>query len=34
LATVERAGHLAAGDNPQSTVALIVEFLDELDWGA
>ena len=30
LAVVERAGHLAAGDNPQSTNALISEFLDEV----
>ncbi len=29
LATVEKAGHLAAGDNPRSTVKLITEFLDE-----
>ena len=30
LEVVERAGHLAAGDNPQSTVALIAAFLDEI----
>jgi pimeloyl-ACP methyl ester carboxylesterase len=30
LATVENAGHLAAGDNPHSTVALIAGFLDEI----
>jgi pimeloyl-ACP methyl ester carboxylesterase len=29
LATVEKAGHLAAGDNPRSTVNLIAGFLDE-----
>ena len=29
LEVVERAGHLAAGDNPQSTVARIAAFLDE-----
>jgi pimeloyl-ACP methyl ester carboxylesterase len=29
LATVQKAGHLAAGDNPHSTVGLIAEFLDE-----
>jgi pimeloyl-ACP methyl ester carboxylesterase len=29
LAVVERAGHLAAGDNPHSTVNLIADFLDE-----
>jgi pimeloyl-ACP methyl ester carboxylesterase len=28
LAIVERAGHLAAGDNPHSTVSLIADFLD------
>jgi pimeloyl-ACP methyl ester carboxylesterase len=32
LATVERAGHLAAGDNPNSTTNLIIGFLDELRW--
>ena len=32
LETVERAGHLAAGDNPRSTVGLIVGFLSPLDW--
>ena len=32
LATVQRAGHLAAGDNPESTVSLIAGFLDELGW--
>ncbi|HEY3143303.1 MAG TPA: alpha/beta hydrolase [Acidimicrobiales bacterium] len=30
LEVVERAGHLAAGDNPQSTVTLIAAFLDDL----
>jgi pimeloyl-ACP methyl ester carboxylesterase len=30
LEVVERAGHLAAGDNPRSTVALISKFLQEL----
>lgn len=30
LEVVERAGHLAAGDNPQSTVTLIAGFLDDL----
>ena len=30
LEVIERAGHLAAGDNPRSTVALISSFLDEL----
>jgi pimeloyl-ACP methyl ester carboxylesterase len=33
LEVVERAGHLAAGDNPRSTVGLISSFLDGLDWG-
>lgn len=32
LATVLAAGHLAAGDNPESTVALVSAFLDELGW--
>jgi len=32
LATVEKAGHLAVGDNPRSTVALIAGFLDEQRW--
>lgn len=30
LATVEAAGHLAAGDNPHSTTSLIAGFLDEV----
>jgi pimeloyl-ACP methyl ester carboxylesterase len=30
LEVVDRAGHLAAGDNPRSTVALISSFLDGL----
>jgi pimeloyl-ACP methyl ester carboxylesterase len=36
LAVVAKAGHLAAGDNPRSTVALVTEFLVErgLDAGA
>jgi pimeloyl-ACP methyl ester carboxylesterase len=32
LARVEKAGHLAAGDNPASTVALISGFLADLGW--
>jgi pimeloyl-ACP methyl ester carboxylesterase len=32
LETVEKAGHLAAGDNPHSTVSLVASFLDELRW--
>ena len=32
LATVEKAGHLAAGDNPHSTTRLISEFLDRHPW--
>lgn len=32
LAVVEKAGHLAAGDNPHSTVNLLASFLDEV-WG-
>lgn len=31
LVIVEKAGHLAAGDNPHSTVNLISEFLADLD---
>jgi pimeloyl-ACP methyl ester carboxylesterase len=30
LATVSNAGHLAAGDNPESTVGLVTAFLNEL----
>ena len=33
LATVSNAGHLAAGDNPESTVSLVRAFLDELRNG-
>jgi len=32
LAIVEKAGHLAAGDNPASTVNLISSFLNEIRW--
>lgn len=32
LATVAQAGHLAAGDNPESTVALISGFLRDIGW--
>ena len=32
LAVVANAGHLAAGDNPASTVSLIRSFLSEIDW--
>jgi pimeloyl-ACP methyl ester carboxylesterase len=32
LAVVEKAGHLAAGDNPRSTTNLISSFLAETDW--
>ena len=32
LETVEKAGHLAAGDNPHSTVSLVREFLTEVGW--
>ncbi|MBA2283455.1 MAG: alpha/beta hydrolase [Actinomycetota bacterium] len=32
LAIVEKAGHLAAGDNPRSTSNLISTFLDEISW--
>jgi pimeloyl-ACP methyl ester carboxylesterase len=30
LETVEKAGHLAAGDNPHSTVRLVTEFLESV----
>jgi pimeloyl-ACP methyl ester carboxylesterase len=30
LEVIERAGHLAAGDNPRSTVSLISRFLEEI----
>ena len=32
LATVAKAGHLAAGDNPESTVRLVGDFLAEVGW--
>jgi len=32
LAVVDKAGHLAAGDNPSSTVGLISSFLAEISW--
>jgi pimeloyl-ACP methyl ester carboxylesterase len=32
LETVEKAGHLAAGDNPHSTVGLVKGFLSDLSW--
>jgi pimeloyl-ACP methyl ester carboxylesterase len=32
LRTVANAGHLAAGDNPESTVGLVKAFLDEIRW--
>ncbi len=32
LETVEKAGHLAAGDNPHSTVSLVKGFLSDLSW--
>ena len=32
LAIVEKAGHLAAGDNPHSTVNLISTFIEEIGW--
>jgi pimeloyl-ACP methyl ester carboxylesterase len=32
LRRVEKAGHLAAGDNPESTVALVSDFLREIAW--
>ena len=32
LATVANAGHLAAGDNPDSTVGLVASFLSGIGW--
>ena len=32
VATIGAAGHLAAGDNPESTVSLVRAFLDETGW--
>jgi pimeloyl-ACP methyl ester carboxylesterase len=32
VATISAAGHLAAGDNPESTVSLVRNFLEELGW--
>ena len=32
LETVDKAGHLAAGDNPASTVSLVRGFLSEIGW--
>lgn len=32
LVTVEKAGHLAAGDNPASTVSIVRSFLAEIGW--
>jgi pimeloyl-ACP methyl ester carboxylesterase len=32
LRTVANAGHLAAGDNPDSTVGLVTSFLQEIGW--
>jgi pimeloyl-ACP methyl ester carboxylesterase len=32
LETVEKAGHLAAGDNPQTTVTRVTAFLSEIGW--
>ena len=32
LATIAAAGHHAAGDNPESTVGLVMSFLQEIDW--
>jgi pimeloyl-ACP methyl ester carboxylesterase len=34
LETVSQAGHLAAGDNPASTVGLVARFLDEQRWSS
>jgi pimeloyl-ACP methyl ester carboxylesterase len=32
-ARIQGAGHLAAGDNPESFVSLVGRFLDEIAWG-
>jgi non-heme chloroperoxidase len=32
LHTVAKAGHLAAGDNPESTVSLVTGFLRDIGW--
>jgi pimeloyl-ACP methyl ester carboxylesterase len=32
VATISAAGHLAAGDNPESTTSLVRNFLDETGW--
>jgi pimeloyl-ACP methyl ester carboxylesterase len=32
VATISAAGHLAAGDNPESTTSLVRTFLDETGW--
>ncbi len=31
-ARISGAGHLAAGDNPESFVGLVARFLDEIGW--
>jgi len=31
-ASITGAGHLAAGDNPESFVNLVTRFLDEIGW--
>lgn len=33
FARISGAGHLAAGDNPESFVSLVGRFLDEIGWG-
>jgi pimeloyl-ACP methyl ester carboxylesterase len=32
FARISGAGHLAAGDNPESFVGLVTRFLDEIGW--
>ena len=32
FARISGAGHLAAGDNPESFVSLVGRFLDEISW--
>jgi pimeloyl-ACP methyl ester carboxylesterase len=32
LATITAAGHLAAGDNPETTTSLVRGFLEDVGW--
>jgi hypothetical protein len=33
FARISGAGHLAAGDNPETFVGLVSSFLDDIRWG-